>query len=191
MGALEVRHKREENLKDLIKKVKIPDVMAGATEKAGNIKTITKELEEKRNETAKVYGFIGMEVYDLSKENKIEIAQMKHYLDKLDALNQEIEELEKQRADLEAKNAGKNICACGYKLKPQDHFCPNCGEVIATVCVCGAKLKKNMKFCHVCGRSVEEIQKAEEAEKPMRECICGAKVPQGQFMCFECGRKIE
>ncbi|MCM1156715.1 MAG: zinc ribbon domain-containing protein [Roseburia sp.] len=183
-----------DNLKELIKKVRLPD----GSDKEGNIKEITKELEEKRNETAKIYGFIGMEVYDLSKAGKIEIAQINNYLEKMDALNQEIAELEKKKEELEVKNAGKNVCTCGYKLKPQDRFCPNCGEVIAraaTVCVCGAKLKKNMKFCNVCGRSVEEIQKAMEAgqeeEKPVRECICGAKVPEGQFMCFECGRKIE
>ena len=113
----------------------------------------------------------------------------------MDALNQEIEELEKEKAELEVKNAGKNICTCGYKLKPQDRFCPNCGEVISreiTVCVCGAKIEKNMKFCRTCGKSIEKIQKAFEPAQPkMRECICGAKIPEGQFMCFECGRKIE
>lgn len=187
-----------ESIKGFIKKVKIPDIMTDSSDKTGNIKAVIKELEEKRNEKAKIYGFIGMEVYDLSKENKIEIAQIKNYLDKMDALNRSIEDLEKQKTELETKNAGKNICTCGYKLKPQDHFCPNCGEVIlraVTVCVCGAKLKKNAKFCNVCGKSIEDIQKENDKEqtpeKPMKECICGAKVPEGQFMCFECGRKIE
>lgn len=185
-----------DNLKGLMKKVKIADAAGNSSNKSQNIKTINKSLEEKMNEKAKIYGFIGMEVYDLSKENKIEIEQIKNYLDKMDTLNQEIAELEKRKTELEAKNAGKNICTCGYKLKPQDRFCPNCGEVISkavTVCTCGAKIDKNMKFCRVCGKSVEEIQKALEPGQPkmMRECICGAKVPEGQFMCFECGRKME
>lgn len=185
-----------DNLKGLMRKVKIADTSENIANKGQSIKTINKTLEGKMNDKAKIYGFIGMEVYDLSKENKVEIVQIKNYLDQLDALSKEIEELEKQKEELQVKNAGKNICTCGYKLKPQDRFCPNCGEVISkavTVCVCGAKIDKNMKFCRACGKSIEEIQKALEPVQPkmMRECICGAKIPEGQFMCFECGRKIE
>lgn len=185
-----------DNLKGFMKKMKIPDITKDGGNKGQSIKSINKALEEKMNDKAKIYGFIGMEVYDLSKEKQIEIVQIKNYLDQMDALNQEIEELEKEKAELEVKNAGKNICTCGYKLKPQDRFCPNCGEVISrdiTVCVCGAKIDKNTKFCRTCGKSIEEIQKALEPAQPkmMRECICGAKIPDGQFMCFECGRKIE
>lgn len=185
-----------DNLKGFMKKMKIPDITKDGGNKGQSIKSINKTLEEKMNDKAKIYGFIGMEVYDLSKEKQIEIVQIKNYLDQMDALNQEIEELEKEKAELEVKNAGKNICTCGYKLKPQDRFCPNCGEVISrdiTVCVCGAKIDKNTKFCRTCGKSIEEIQKALEPAQPkmMRECICGAKIPEGQFMCFECGRKIE
>lgn len=74
-----------------------------------------------------------------------------------------------------------------YKLKPQDRYCPNCGEVISravTACVCRAKIDKNMNFCRVCGKSVEDIQKALVPAQPkmMRECICGAKVPEGKFI---------
>lgn len=185
-----------DNLKGFMKKMKIPDITKDGGNKSQSIKSISKALEEKMNHKAKIYGFIGMEVYDLSKEKQIEIVQIKNYLDQMDALNQEIEELEKEKAELEVKNAGKNICTCGYKLKPQDRFCPNCGEVISkdiTVCVCGAKIDKNTKFCRTCGKSIEEVQKALEPAQPktMRECICGAKIPEGQFMCFECGRKIE
>ena len=184
-----------DGLKGFMKKMKIPDMTKDTGNKGQSIKAINKALEEKMNDKAKIYCFIGMEVYDLSKEKQIEIVQIKNYLDQMDALNQEIEELEKEKAELEVKNAGKNICTCGYKLKPQDRFCPNCGEVISreiTVCVCGAKIDKNMKFCRTCGKSIEEIQKAFEPAQPkMRECICGAKIPEGQFMCFECGRKIE
>ena len=110
-------------------------------------------------------------------------------------LNQEIQVLENQKEKLEIKNTGKNICTCGYKLKSQDRFCPNCGEVISkmpAVCACGAKLQKGTRFCGSCGRNVEEPQASEpDQEKPAKQCICGAMVPDGQFMCFECGRKIE
>lgn len=185
------------NIKDFMGKVKIPEgISKSQTESGGNLKAVRKTLEEKMNEKVKIYGFIGMEVYDLSKEKKIEIAEIKSYLDKMDVLNDEIEELEKQKEELERKSVKKNICVCGYKLKPQDRFCPNCGEVVerdSVTCTCGAELKKNAKFCNACGKSMEDIidsQKTAQTSE-MKECICGARVPAGQFMCMECGRKIE
>ena len=190
-----------DNIAGLMKKVKIPEKIIPAskvqTEDGLNLKAVKKNLEERMNEKAKIYGFIGMEVYDLSKEKKIEIVQIKAYLDKMDALNSEIEGLEKQKEELEKKSAGKNICSCGYKLKPQDRFCPNCGEGIARdtlICSCGAELAKDVKFCNVCGKRTEDILQEQAIMKTapkMRECICGAKVPEGQFMCMECGRKLE
>lgn len=189
-----------DNLKGLMKKVQMPEAIhittKSSSEKSINIKTMRKDLESKMNEKAKIYGFIGMEVYDLQKENKIDIPQIKGYLDKMDKINLEIEEMEKKIREQEAKNAGKNICSCGYKLKPQDKFCPNCGEVVRSdviVCSCGVELEKGSKFCRSCGKSIEVIQQEmkKEEQPPMRECICGAKVPAGQFMCMECGRKIE
>lgn len=190
-----------DNITGLMKKVKIPEKIIPAskvqTEDGLNLKTVKKNLEERMNEKAKIYGFIGMEVYDLSKENKIEIVQVKTYLDKMDALNGEIDELEKQKEALEKKNAGKNVCSCGCKLKPQDRFCPNCGEVVARdtiICTCGTELAKDAKFCSVCGKRAEDILQEQESTKEppkTRECICGAKVPEGQFMCMECGRKLD
>lgn len=189
-----------DSIKDLMKKVKIPEsipvVSKFQAEEGMNLKAVQKNLEDKMNEKVKIYGFIGMEVYDLAKENKIEIAEIKTYIEKMDELNTEVEELEKQKEELERKTAKKNICVCGYKLKPQDRFCPNCGEVIAkdtVVCTCGTELSKNTKFCSVCGKSMEDIINSKEDAKKtvMKECICGAKVPAGQFMCLECGRKIE
>lgn len=189
-----------DNIKGLMKKVKMPNNMqiaSKATPSNGeNLKTMKKELEDLKNAKAKVYGFIGMEIYDLSRENKIEIPQIQNYLENMDKINQSIEEMEKAIKEREAKNAGKNVCACGYKLKPQDRFCPNCGEVVprdTVICSCGAELDKNARFCHSCGKSMESILKKQEesAKQPMKECICGAKVPAGQFMCLECGRKIE
>lgn len=189
-----------DSIKGLMKKVKIseniPVVSKFQVEDSTNLKAVQKNLEDKMNEKVKIYGFIGMEVYDLTKENKIEIAQIKTYIDTMDALNAEVSELEKQKEELERKTAKKNICICGYKLKPQDRFCPNCGEVIAKdtiLCTCGTELPKDAKFCNVCGKRIEDIMNSQESGKEiaMKECICGAKVPVGQFMCLECGRKIE
>lgn len=189
-----------DSFKGLMKKVKMPENLHMAsksvTEKGVNLKTMKKELEERMNEKAKIYGFIGMEIYDLSKNNKIEIPQIKSYLDKMDELNKVTEELENQIKEEKMKNMGKDICVCGYKLKAQDRFCPNCGEVVprdTIICTCGTELDKNTKFCNTCGKKVEELleEKDEPKQAEMKECICGAKVPVGQFMCLECGRKIE
>lgn len=189
-----------DNIKDLMKRVKAPDIMHMAPKAAAgnsvNLKSMRKELEELMNEKVKIYGFIGMETYDLIKADKVQLPQLDSYMKKMDELNQTIEEMEEIIKKEEAKNKGKNVCTCGFKLKAQDRFCPNCGEVVqrdTVICFCGAELQKDVKFCRSCGKSMEEIlsQQAEPAKEPVKECICGAKVPAGQFMCLECGRKVE
>lgn len=189
-----------DSIKGLMKKVKIsesiPVVSKFQAEDGMSLKTVQKNIEEKMNEKVKIYGFIGMEIYDFIKENKMEIPEIQTYIDKMDTLNDEVKELEKKKEELEKKNAKKNVCSCGYKLKPQDRFCPNCGEVIerdTIMCTCGTELSKDTKFCNVCGKRMEDIINNVESAKEvvMKECICGAKVPLGQFMCLECGRKIE
>ena len=109
-----------DNLKGLMKKVKMPEAkhIAPKTETGVNLKAMKKELDEKRNEQVKIYGFIGMEVYDLTKENKIDIPEIKNYFEKMDEINNSVQELEAKIKELEARNAGKNVCACGCKLKP-------------------------------------------------------------------------
>lgn len=160
-----------------------------------NLKALKKEIDGKREAQVKIYGLIGMEVYDLSKENEVDIPQIKNYLERMDGINKEIQELETKIKEQEMRNAGKNICSCGYKLKRGDKFCPNCGEPVPgiIICSCGAQLDENMKFCSSCGRKMEDILNEQKTSKEstMRVCICGAKVPIGQFMCMECGRKLE
>ncbi len=188
-----------DNLKDLMKKVKVRENIqhiVPKSDKSVNLKSLKKELEEKMNEKLKIYGFIGMEVYDLAQEKKIDFPQIKNYIEKMDEINQSIDNLEKQIKEQEARNVGKNVCTCGFKLKSQDRFCPNCGEMVQRdeiICICGKELEKDSKFCRACGKSVEEILKIQEENRrpPMKECICGAMIPAGQFMCLECGRKAE
>lgn len=189
-----------DNLMGMMKRVKASGAIhitaKASSEKPVNLKNLRKELEDKMSEKVKIYGFIGMEVYDLAKENKIDIPQIRNYLDKMDEISAEAEELEKKIAEQETKNMGKNVCSCGYKRKPQDRFCPNCGEEVpkdTVLCTCGTELDKNCKFCTFCGKKIEDIlkEKNEPRQPVMKECICGAKVPEGQFMCLECGRKIE
>lgn len=123
-----------DNVKELMKKMKMPDKIGIASksseEKSVNLKSMKRELEEKMNEKVKVYGFIGMETYDLIKANKLEVPQLSSYMKKMKELNQTIEDMEEIIKREEIKNKGKNVCVCGYKLKAQDRFCPNCGEVV-------------------------------------------------------------
>lgn len=189
-----------ENFLDKVKKGKVLEsgwiMSKNSLVNTVNLKALKKELDDKMSEKMKIYGFIGMEIYDLSKEGRIDIPEIKNYLDKMDEISVQTEELEKKIAEQEIRIAGKGICACGCKLKPQDRFCPNCGEEVprdTVLCSCGAELGKNCKFCTTCGKKIEDIiREREETKQPvMKECICGAKVPEGQFMCMECGRKVE
>lgn len=161
-----------------------------------NLKNLKKALEDKRGEKTKIYGFIGMEVYDLFQERGIDLPEIKRYIDLMNVINVEIEELEKSIKEQEKVSLGKNVCACGYKLSAKDRFCPNCGEVVqrdCVICTCGNEIKRNARFCGICGKPVEEIMVSNEEKETasLVECICGARVPAGQFMCLECGRKIE
>lgn len=175
-------------------KISIPS--KSGNEKNVNIKALKKDIEEKMNEKVKIYGFIGMETYDLIKKKEVKLPQLNSYIEKMDEIDKSIQEKEELIKREELKNKGKNVCVCGFKLKSHDRFCPNCGEAVlrdTIICSCGAEIKRESKFCNICGRGMEEIMSMqEEIRKPvMKECICGAKVPAGQFMCLECGRKVE
>ena len=164
---------------------------------------VKKELEEKNQERAKIYGYIGMEACDMYRQGKLEIPELSIYFDKMQELDKAIVELEEEKKKIEqkAQNSGKVICSCGCAVSPKNRFCPQCGKPIEqreNVCVCGKKIKGDVVFCPNCGRNVKSAP-AETTAPPQanaviqnyRECICGAKVPEGQFMCMECGRKIE
>lgn len=160
-----------------------------------------KLLEEKEKERYKIYGFIGMDTYDLYKQGKLNIPELAVHFEKMQAIEQEIADLEAEKQKRQLQHKGSGVCSCGQKLLPENAFCPNCGKPVDNgmiTCVCGKSISSDLKFCAYCGRSVKEIlengaQQSENDTAPVkyRECICGAKVPEGQFMCMECGRKME
>lgn len=160
-------------------------------------KNYKKLLDEKNQERAKIYGFIGMDVYDLCKQGKVNIPEIEVHIEKMTALEKEIEELmmEKQRQEMQSK--GSSVCSCGQPLTAENLFCPSCGKPVDNgmiTCSCGKTVRSDMQFCSYCGRNLElEKQKSGNATPNItyRQCICGAQVPEGQFMCMECGRKIE
>ena len=160
-------------------------------------KSAKKPIEEK----SKVLGYIGMEVWDLKKQGKINMPELDVYFEKLEALEKEISDIEAEKQRLGTQKKGGSICSCGFRLAADDRFCPQCGKAAETgfvVCACGNQVKSGMQFCPYCGKTMQKggdgnfsMAKTEETSAAgYKECICGAKVPEGQFMCMECGRKI-
>lgn len=159
-------------------------------------KNAKKPIEEK----SKVFGYIGMEIWDMKKQGKIHMPELDVYFEKLEVLEKEINEIESEKQRLGMQKKGGNICACGFHLTAADRFCPQCGKAAATgfvVCSCGNQVQSGMQFCPYCGKTMQKGDENSGAGKieaasamQYKECICGAKVPEGQFMCMECGRKI-
>ena len=174
-----------DNIKGLMKKVTNSDVVQMASKTISgnnaNVKFMRKELEEKMDEKIKIYGYIGMETYDLIKANKIQFPELNVYAKKIDEINQAMQEIEEMIRQEENKNKAIGRCSCGYMLKAQDRFCPNCGRGSlgpgmgpgmvpgvgpgvalgmgpgagqVKVCVCGVQMEMNSQMCPVCGRSM-------------------------------------
>ena len=171
---------------------------------------VKKALDEKYRERLKIYGYVGMEVYDLYKQNKISIPEVEMHLEKLKEMDKEIADLEAEKQRMEAESGKPNVCSCGCTLTGKERFCPKCGKPVengAIVCTCGRTVDRGMMFCPSCGKSVKELQEklsagagagfegaapaGGESVQKYRECTCGAKVPEGQRMCMECGRMME
>ncbi len=154
------------------------------------VKNKKKLMEKKRQEQEKVFGYTGMEAYELHKQGKLDCPELGVYFEKLEGLEKDIKELE---AEKESLGTGNYVCSCGCTLTPQQRFCPNCGKQAVRegiLCSCGNVVGKDMQFCPNCGKSVKDL--GQEGQKQnYKECICGAKVEEGQFMCMECGRKVE
>lgn len=156
-----------------------------------------KPLEEKNQERSKIYGFIGMDVYDLYKQGKLNIPELEVHFEKMEVLEKEIAELEAEKQRQEMQTKGSSTCSCGQLLTADSRFCPSCGKTIDNgmiTCSCGKTVSSNSQFCTFCGRNLQ--QEKENIGNPVtqityRQCICGAQVPEGQFMCMECGRKME
>lgn len=181
--------------------ISIPNIVGG--------QGLKKNLEEKQQEKNRIYSYIGMEVYDLCLAGKLSIPQIDLYFEKMQAVEQEIADLEAKLTGTKQKIRFGSRCACGCYLKPGAKFCPQCGmpaETETQVCACGCKLGNGVRFCQNCGKKVPEsgsrsvteetgqssglIRTDPDEPSGQRECICGAVVLDGQTMCMECGRIV-
>ena len=174
-----------------------------ALEKDGvTLKALKQRKASLIQEKQKYFGYLGMAVYEMHKEQGLEFKEFSMDLEKLAEFDKEITDLNQQ---IEAKEqeriqSVKNVCVnCGAKLEGKARFCAKCGTPVKSdsiICHCGETVMRTDKFCPGCGTSVEDLLEEEKRavlltnEAETKTCICGAKVEAGQFMCMECGRKL-
>ncbi len=99
-------------------------------------------------------------------------------------LLQNAQRLEEEKKAAAASAAQTAVCKnCGYGVKPDAKFCPECGTADpvaaddAWTCTCGHVCQG--KFCPECGR-----------KKPTGCPGCGAPIVSGAKFCPECGQKL-
>jgi len=136
--------------------------VSGAATAVGLVDANKQKLKSLEAEKAKMYEFIGMEVFVLYRTGEVSIDVIAPFCEKLQAIKAEIDHVE-----TEITKSVRN-------------------------CECGAKLQKGAKFCSGCGKNVEIEQPLPQAEaKPVIECVCGSEIKNETLMCMECGRKID
>lgn len=179
------------NLGDIAVFNKVKDFAAGSE--------IKKNIEEKQKEKQKIFGYLGMELYEKCKEGDYNLPDFEIHIEKLKSLDTEIEALNNE---LNAMNSDISlICSnCGAELQENAKFCMICGTPVASsenICSCGTKLDKGMMFCPVCGQKASEVFEVKQSTdndnipQNMRTCICGAALKEGQSICMNCGRLVK
>lgn len=175
---------------------KAKNLRSGFTGDAGNEMSIGRAKNEKKSllqDKQKYLCYLGMAVYGLYREGKLENEELESDLTKLLEIDNRLDELDQIVEELEKMKRAKNICECGAKLSKNDQFCPNCGRKVKEVilCRCGAELSPDTKFCNHCGADVSKLLHQENEAEEEKTCLCGAKIMAGQIMCMECGRMVE
>jgi len=134
--------------------------IATVTAKTGIVDADKQKMKPLIAEKAKMYEFIGMEVFDLYVAGKMNLSEIEPFCKKIETLNVEITKLEAEIAQT------SNICECGEKLQKEAKFCPSCGKNTAVTSMPQAQATNTV------------------------ECVCGAAVEQSSLMCMECGRRV-
>ena len=118
------------------------------------------EIEKLQAEQAKVFEFIGREIFDLWAEAKegeaIELDSIDPFLEKILELATEI---------FEVTLKAPAVCECGGGMEGGQYFCPQCGK----------------------DRRAEVV---DALAPPKDKCVCGAMIETDAMMCMECGRRV-
>jgi len=140
----------------------IKDGISGAATAVGIVDANKQKLRSLEIEKAKMYEFIGMEVFDLHCSGKVNIDGITPFCDKLQMINKEIDQLESEIA-----KSDKN-------------------------CECGTKIQKGVNFCSGCGKKVMIEQSVVQIETvSVLTCVCGSVIENEAVMCMDCGRRVE
>ena len=97
-----------------------------------------------------------------------------------------IEDIDKQRADIEAEIARIEAAAVAQQEATTMFRCPNCGSEVAA----------SDLFCSGCGKPISEVKASSPQPEPEAasglKCIsCGAPLNEGDVFCMACGTKQE
>ena len=162
---------------------KIKDGVSGAVSATGFVDAHKQKMKPLIAEKAKMYEFIGMEVFDMYVAGEMNLEKIEPFCQKIETLNIEIRKLESEITP--------KACECGEKLKKGSKFCSSCGKsiVVEKICECGEKFKEGLKFCTSCGKKVV-VNLIPQAQIATVECVCGAELESGTLMCMECGRRV-
>ena len=158
-------------------------------------------IAEKKRQITKIYTELGESYYMNHRDDTA--AEEQERIDRINALNQEIEGLEGKIR--EAKGYVK-CPGCGADVAPGMTFCNVCGTRVIPeapapapapankICPsCGASVPEGSVFCTNCGTRLDAQEEPAPAMKPAgRVCrSCGAKLEEGSLFCTNCGTRVE
>lgn len=123
------------------------------------------EITEKENKIQEIFLGMGRTVYEMYKKGENVGETFEQESEKVDHLNQEIDEMEKK---ILANKGLKECCQCDKVISKESHFCPKCGaeqmDVDVTtdesvskqkVCPkCNAICQEDSEYCENCGEKI-------------------------------------
>ena len=131
------------------------------SESTRTIKIVKNELVNCQDNFSKLMNIIGTESFNLFTKGNLSFDLLEDYFVQSTILNQQINNLLKEKQEIEKSNQKFIICLCGTKNAKSVNFCPNCGNSTIEkneevfLCVCGTSLAVDQTFCLECGRLKE------------------------------------
>ncbi len=133
------------------------------SESTYRLKQDIKKAEQRRKET---YMALGVRVYNLIKEGKINLEELEVPVREIDSIAEEIatKEIAIEKIKKEKKAARGTMCPhCGVQAAPRAKFCPNCGKDMK-----GPVAEPGTPVCPRCNKEIDE----------------------GDVFCGHCGKKL-